>query len=551
MAKKLRTVFVPSGRSALVPEGTTILEAAIAAGEPLVAECGGRGACGLCLVRILRGEVPAAYRQAGNEGDPATALACLAPVLDDLEVAPLTPAELPRLESRGERLGLRPLADLSPPGGKPLALDPAVAASGEGDLGVALDIGTTTLRLLLVRLGDGVVVGEAGGYNPQIPMGADVISRIVAAERGQLGALARAVRSAVRDLLTEAAAPSAVGAEGLEAHVRAYSVAGNVTMIHLLLGEDPAGIRRVPSTPRSLAFPPVEAASLGWPGGAAPVSTLPAAGGWVGGDIVAGVARAGLPVRDGAPALYVDLGTNGEIALGARDFALACACSAGPAFEGGGIRSGMRADSGAVDGARVDAAGELVLSVKGGGPPRGICGSGLITLADALFRAGYIDRAARLTARLPRAYLHEGPAGLGVSLPPASSGIVLLERDLASLVRAKAAIFAGIRSLLGVLGLSARDLGGVLVSGNFGRYLNLGAAHGIGLLPHLPADRHHTLDNGALDGAALALLSRRFRAALEEYLARITYVDLSELPTYMDEFVAASFLPHTDPSLLG
>ncbi len=222
----------------------------------------------------------------------------------------------------------------------PIALDPIVSVTDDNNLGVALDIGTTTMQLLLLRLSSGIVVGEASRYNPQISRGADVISRIVAAERGHLGELTASVRAAVSEMISDAAIQAAVNPEC----ILAYVVAGNLTMIHLLLGIDPSGIRQVPSRPAALEFQPLPARDFSWPGGSAPVFTIPAAGGWVGGDIVAGLARAGFPESDDGLGLYVDLGTNGEVALGGRDFALACACSAGPAFEGGGIRSGMRAD---------------------------------------------------------------------------------------------------------------------------------------------------------------------------------------------------------------
>jgi len=351
-------------------------------------------------------------------------------------------------------------------------------------------------------------------------------------------------------------------------------VAGNVTMIHLLLGEDPSGIRRVPSQPRALAFPPVDAADLGWPGHAgAPVHSVPGAGGWVGGDILAGAVRAGFS-RAAETALYVDLGTNGEIVFGNADFALACACSAGPAFEGGGIRCGMRADRGAVDGASIDGetgavelsviggarvrgdvgqalspANPAELSVIGGTRVRGLCGSGLIALADALFRAGWIDRGGRLTGRVPAERRVEGKWGAAIALS-ADQRVALWERDLASLIRAKAAVFAGIRSLVNSLGPGGPSIERAYVSGNFGRYLNLPAAVGIGLLPDIPLGRYGYIDNGSIEGAALSLLSREFFAEIAAYLTRVTYVDLSELPGYMDEFVGASFLPHTSPDLL-
>jgi uncharacterized 2Fe-2S/4Fe-4S cluster protein (DUF4445 family) len=531
--------FSPSGRSTQAPDGATILQAAQLAGEPLRAECGGRGACGRCLVRVLEGQVPE-YRVLHRESGYAHALACLTPVHGPLAILPLVEAQLPKLISNDRYAGAAPLEAWAP---WPLDLDPIMGSCEEGDLGVALDIGTTTLRLLLIRLSDGVIVGEAGAYNPQIVRGADVISRIVAAEKGLAGELADSVRGAVAAMIAE-------GAQGDAARIRGYAVAGNLAMIHLLLGADPSGIRRVPSEPSALAFPPTGAAALGWAGGAdAPVFTAPAAGGWVGGDIVAGAVRAGFS-RSKDMALYVDLGTNGEIVLGGAEFALACACSAGPAFEGGGIRCGMRADRGAVDGAVIDAeAGALELSVIGGGRVRGVCGSGLIALADELFRSGWIDRGGRLTGRVPRQLRSEGKWGPAIALS-ADGKVALWERDLAGLIRAKAAVFSGIRSLVGSLGAGAPPVDRVIVSGNFGRFLNLPAAVGIGLLPDMPLGRYGYLGNGSLEGAALGLLSREFFAEMESYVSRVTYVDLADLPGYMDEFVGASFLPHTNPEWL-
>lgn len=535
--------FSPSGRSALVPDGTTLLEAAQLASEPLRAECGGRGACGRCLVRILDGQVPE-YRILQREAGFPHVLACLTPVHGPLTVLPLLEAQLPKLISADRNIGLAPLEAWAP---WPLELQPVVESHTEADLGVALDIGTTTLRLLLIRLSDGVILGEASAYNPQIPRGADVISRIVAAEKGRLRELASSVRSAVAAMIAEAA----TAAQADPGRICGYVVAGNVTMIHLLLAEDPSGIRRVPSEPRALAFPPVDASQLGWPGcNRAPVYSLPAAGGWVGGDILAGAVRAGFSRLSDDLALYVDLGTNGEIVLGGPEFALACACSAGPAFEGGGIRCGMRADRGAVDGASIDQEkGTLRVSVIGSGRVRGVCGSGLIALSDALFRAGWIDRSGRFTDRLPVHQRVEGQWGTAVPLSE-DRKVALWERDLTSLIRAKAAVFAGIRSLVGALGPGAHPIQRAVVSGNFGRFLNLPAALGIGLLPSLPLGRYGYVDNGSLEGAALTLLSRPFFAEIGSYLSRVTYVDLAGLPGYMDEFVGASFLPHTSPELL-
>jgi uncharacterized 2Fe-2S/4Fe-4S cluster protein (DUF4445 family) len=535
--------FVPSGRSVLVDDGVTILRAAELASEPLRAECGGRGACGRCLVRVVAGQVPE-YRVLQHVDGVPQVLACLTAVDGPLTVRPLAEAELPKLISRDHSIGLAPLEAWAP---WPLKLEPIVQAENHADLGVALDLGTTTLRLLLIRLSDGVVVGESGAYNPQISRGADVISRIVAAEKGLLGELTATVRRATLSMIYDASTAGGIDPN----RIRGYVAAGNLTMIHLLLGVDPSGIRRIPSAPRALAFPPVDAVELGWPGTkGAQVHSIPASGGWVGGDIMAGAVRAGFSRSPDGIGLYVDLGTNGEIVIGGADFALACACSAGPAFEGGGIRCGMRADRGAVDGACInEEKGTLRVSVIGGGRARGICGSGLIALCDTLYRAGWIDRGGRFTGRFPAQQRVEGKWGLGMAISE-DGKIALWERDIASLIRAKAAVFAGIRSLLETLGGGVKLIERAIVSGNFGRFLNLPAAVGIGLLPGLPLGRYGYVDNGSLEGAALALLSREFHVEIGAYLHKVTYVDLGELPGYMDEFVGASFIPHTTPERL-
>ena len=210
----------------------------------------------------------------------------------------------------------------------------------------------------------------------------------------------------------------------------------------------------------------------------------------------------------------------------------------------------MRADRGAVDGAAIHAGtGSLELSVIGGGRVRGVCGSGLIALADELFRAGWLDRGGRLTHRVPPHLRAEGKWGPAITLSP-DGKVALWERDIASLIRAKAAVFSGIRALVGSLGPGAPPIDRVIVSGNFGRFLNLPAAVGIGLLPDLPLGRYGYVGNGSLEGAALALLSREFFAEMQSYVSRVTYVDLADLPGYMDEFTGASFLPHTNPELL-
>ena len=324
-----RVAFAPSGRRADVPHETTIAEAAKQAGETIAFECGGRGACGRCLVQVEQGEVPEYRVLRRQDGHPQT-LACQTPVRTPLVIRTLSDARLPKIVSCHDVIGTKPLAQWTPaltePGSLPLDPPGLSSTADPGDLGVAVDIGTTTIRLVVIGLSDGVVLGDATRYNPQIQLGADVISRIVAAESGQLDRLSTMIRTSLAEMTVEAAHGGGVD----PAHVRSYVVAGNLTMIHLLLALDPSPIRQVPCPPLPLRLPPVPTERLGLPG-QGQVQLVPAVGAWVGGDVIAGMMRAGLSLGGDGISLYVDLGTNGEIVLGTADFALTCACSAGPA----------------------------------------------------------------------------------------------------------------------------------------------------------------------------------------------------------------------------
>ena len=310
---------------------------------------------------------------------------------------PLAEAELPRLPCprRARRRHAPRRASRRGRSSSTRSSRPPTATSAS-----PIDIGTTTLQLLLLDLRSGVVLAEAAAYNPQIPRGADVISRIVAAEKGLLGELSASVRATIGTMIAEACARRVSRAAATAAARRPHPRLRGRREPHDdppaagrgPLGHPPRPVRS-PRRSRSIRCAPRTSAGRA---ATALVHTIPAVGGWVGGDIVAGLVRAGFSRATDGLSLYVDLGTNGEVALGGSDFALACACSAGPAFEGGGIRCGMRADEGAIDGARVDVeTGTLDLSTIGGVPARGVCGSGLIALADALWRAGWIDRTGR------------------------------------------------------------------------------------------------------------------------------------------------------------
>lgn len=426
--------------------------------------------------------------------------------------------------------------------------------------GLAIDIGTTTVVVQLIDLTDGRSAGVKGTYNKQARFGDDVISRIVYADEGvrQLEELHAAVIDTVNELIDQLCDEACV-----EPHeIKAAVWAGNTTMAHLFLGVTPRWIRLEPYTPAFSLPPVVMAGELGLrihP--EARIHGFPSVGSYVGGDIISGVLAVGLENTDEIT-LFIDIGTNGEIVLGNRDWMLCCACSAGPAFEGAGLRYGMRAMQGAIERIQVDLAQDAVrYSTIGNARPVGICGSGLIDTVATLQEAGVIDRSGNFVPGLPTRRLRDSETeGKEFTLVWASDtgigeDITITQADVKNLLRAKAAIFAGVRTLLGSVDMTTDDISRVLIAGGFGSYLNIHDAVTIGLLPDLPAERYSYVGNSSLKGARLALLSREARARLREIAARMTYVELSTAPHYMDEFVSALFLPHTDlglfPSVRG
>ncbi|NPV73411.1 MAG: DUF4445 domain-containing protein [Pelotomaculum sp.] len=425
--------------------------------------------------------------------------------------------------------------------------------AGRKYYGLAVDIGTTTVVAHLVDLESGRTESMKGAYNRQSVYGEDVISRIIYAceHKDGLEGLQKAVLDTVNGLIREMTEELNIKRVDIKAAV----CAGNTAMTHLFLGIDPTYIRLEPYTPAANKIPAVRAGSIGldihpqaW------VNCVPGVAGFVGGDIVAGVLASEMAFSE-KMTLFIDVGTNGEMVLGGGEWLVACACSAGPAFEGGGIRHGLRAVSGAIEHVEV-APGSLAVkySTVDGVPPLGICGSGLIEVVAQLYKAGVIDRGGNFVfpGRTPR--IRDAGEGREFVLvwpeePALPGGIAVSEAEIKNLLRSKAAVYAGIRSMLKKVGLPAGAIERVIIAGGFGGYINIREAVNIGLLPDIPLDRYTYIGNASVKGAAMALLSRQARQALEEIAGRVTYLDLSADNTFMDEFVAALFIPHTDLSL--
>ncbi len=417
---------------------------------------------------------------------------------------------------------------------------------------LAIDVGTTTVVAKLIDLETKEAVAETSAYNRQISCGEDVISRIVFAQRP--GGQAR-LRELVVDTINEALRRLLAAADMTQDNIVAVYAAGNTIMQHLLLGLNPKYLREEPYIPTATTFPWVRARELGLKlGPRTNLYPLPCVASYLGADIVAGVVAAGIPASEKL-SLYIDVGTNGEMVLGNNEYLVSCSCSAGPAFEGGGVKYGMRATFGAIEEVLVDPETyEPTIKTVGGKRPIGICGSGLIDALAEMFEAGVIDAKGKINVDLPTDRTRIGPSGPEYALAAAGDNgadrdIVITEADIDNLMRAKAAVFAAVMVLLDSVSVSLKDIDRFYIAGSFGRHLDAARAVTIGLLPDLPADKFFYIGNGSLWGAHISAVSRDKRAEIAATAARMTYLDLSTNNKFMDGYVAALFLPHTDATL--
>ncbi len=418
--------------------------------------------------------------------------------------------------------------------------------------GLAVDIGTTTVAVQLINLNEGKVISESSEYNQQIPFGADIINRIVyASKEGGLEKLRTKVLSTINNLIDDILKETGIERD----FINCCSISGNTTMQHLFLGINPRYIREEPYVPAVLHFPKYKAEELMLninPNGI--VYITPGVASYVGGDITAGILQAGVN-RSKKLTLYVDLGTNGEIVLGNSDWMTACACSAGPAFEGGGLKCGMRAASGAVEKIIIDEdTGLLEYEVIGGGKPKGICGSAVIDIISGLYFSNNINQKGKFNLESENKRLkkvkeyREFVIVYGIETSTVKD-IAITEHDLDNLIRTKGAIWAGISTLLKAVEIKPADIERIIIAGAFGNYINVENAILIGMFPDVQIEKFHFLGNASLKGAALTLISDEMRIEIEEISRKITNFELSSTPGYMEEFVASLFIPHTNSEL--
>ncbi len=609
MAAKAKVTFLPSGRTIEVPAGTTIYKAAVEAGAELNSVCGGKGKCGKCRVQVHgkyeldhihplspeelesgsflacatrvggdvrvfipdtstagKGQILTSCKAACRHPDPPLRKAVLelpAPTLNDnladlervmraLRSKRLVEPHLDRgvlqdLPTTVRRKDWRVTSSFMRCGGCSRMVRIEPGDTSETNYGLAIDIGTTTVVVQLLNLWNGKAIRTAAAYNRQISCGEDVISRIDYAAEGGLGTLRRLVLETIGMLVAD------VCVEVPAQQVTSACVAGNTTMVHLFLGLDPSNIKLDPYIPVTNAPPPLTARDTGigiHP--EAPVIIVPGRSGYVGGDITADVVASGMQRRKEL-SLLIDVGTNGEVVLGNDQWLVGCSCSAGPAFEGGEVRFGMRAAEGAIERASVSDNLWLNYCTIGGARARGICGSGLIDLISGLFVKGALDKAGRFRGVLPQR-IRPGTEGKEFIVAPSSETaagkpIVLTEADIRNIIRTKASLYAAAAVLVQSVGHALQDVHKVYICGGFGNYLDTEKAIAIGLLPDLPRKRFRFMGNGALAGAALCVLSRRSAAEASSVANRMTYLELSVNAQFMSEFTSALFLPHTDEKL--
>ncbi len=601
-ATRVRLRFLPSGDEVRVPSGTPIFDAASWNGIAIDSTCGGYGTCKKCKVRVISGDVPVSAVDprafTPEELRDGWRLACRAGAREDLavEVPPLQTRPRAALAGVGRHVILRPsvqkrhlvleeptmddqrpdlqrvldgLDDLEPYASLELlrtlggtlrkaqfdvtavVCDRELIALEPGDttdrrFAIAFDLGTTTVVATLLDLESGQPAAVRSMLNRQQPFGADVITRISSTmmDDTALEALGDRAHETMAELTAEVLAEAEVAAE----EVYEITVCGNVTMMQLALGIDPEPLSMAPFVVSTHQLPPTTAADFGvtvHP--RAPAFVFPSLGAYVGGDIVAGMLASGL-TRDRRLRLFIDVGTNSEIALGSVDRVVATAAPAGPAFEAAQIRCGMRAAEGAIEGVRLTEDG-LALEVIGDCEPVGMCGSGLVDAVAELVHAGLLDRSGRFIpdedAALRFLALSDRLTKIGEERvfvlhwrgDDAASSVFLSQRDVRELQFAKASIATGWDILLRELGVDASEISQVLLAGSFGAYLTPLSAVRIGLVPRMALPRIVSAGNVAGEGAKIAALSLRERAEAQSILREVEYVELSGRADFNDLFI--------------
>jgi uncharacterized 2Fe-2S/4Fe-4S cluster protein (DUF4445 family) len=418
----------------------------------------------------------------------------------------------------------------------------------EENFAVAVDLGTTTVVAHLIDLTSAKTIDAEATYNSQINFGEDYIRRIIYAEENNaFDEMQDRLVHDVNNLIVTLAERQGIDLQNINAVI----CAGNTAMVHFLLNLDPTRIRREPYVASAGFVPPIRAAEAGIQiNKRGLLYCLPSVAAYVGSDIVAGVLTTRVYTHKGT-SLFVDIGTNGEVVLGNRDWLVCASSSAGPAFEGSGVKHGMRAGTGAIEKLAILGDGSVEYQTIGNKRPVGICGSGLLDTLAELFVNGLIDKTGRFKADgQPR--IANGDEGMQFQIVPGDDShqeIVITQADIDNLVRSKAGVFAAIHVLMDSTQTKPENLDAIYLAGGFGNFLNVREAVTVGMLPDVPSEKIHFVGNTSIAGAKTVLLSRKALKTAEKIAGSMTYFDLMSHPRYMDEFIKAKFLPHTDLSL--
>jgi uncharacterized 2Fe-2S/4Fe-4S cluster protein (DUF4445 family) len=619
--KTFKVIFKPEDREISVSEGSTLLDAAVAADVHINASCNGKGSCGKCKLILESGNIKSEPTSllSDQEKEKSYVLACQTKVLGDvavkipeetierklkvagmgreatdrfkglvkdiqpmlieipLELEPPTlddsASDLDRL-NRGLKktgccdvetfnVGIKVIRELATAMReenwnvtasvirKKCANEILNVRPGNGQeksLGLAIDVGTTSIVVYLVDMTDGSIIAATSDHNRQSACGDDVINRIVCAEKDGVAKLSRMALSTINNLISEAL----TSVNGNFKDIKNVAIAGNTTMTHLLLKIEPRYIRREPYIPSVSEFPILKAGEIGIKANPiAAVFIMPGPASYVGGDIVSGMIYSGLH-REEALTLFIDVGTNGEIVLGNKDWLMTASCSAGPAFEGGGVRWGMRAEEGAIEKVSIDPETlEPTFSTVGDVSPRGICGSGMIDLISEMLLTGIIGQDGKYKLDQHHYRMKKDGEDLAYIVAfadetPMQEDIVFTEIDIHSLTLSKGSVYAGFMVLLEQAGLDFSKIDRMLITGGFGQYLNIEKAITIGLLPDIDRNKFKYLGNSSIGGAYMALLSDDYRNEAMKVSNNMTYIDFSSNSRFMDEFTSALFLPHTN-----
>jgi len=419
--------------------------------------------------------------------------------------------------------------------------------------GIALDIGTTTVSGSLISLNSFNTIVTKSTFNQQIVYGEDIITRIIYSEKEEgLKNLNQKVINTINQIIDSICFEKRI----LFKDIYTAVVAGNTTMIHILFNIPPKYIRIEPYTPAISFIPSLNAKEVGFNiSHYGKIYSLPLVSSYIGGDTVAGIIATGIDLTEDISVL-LDLGTNGEIVLGNKDFLVSAACSCGPAFEGVGMVSGMRATIGAIEDIEFKD-GEIKYKVIGNTKPIGICGSGLIDIPAELFKARIIDRSGKFMRdnKIYSKYIRENENGelefviVKKEFTANNRDIVITESDIQNILRSKGAIFHGLHTLAKYLSLTFEDIKRLYIAGGFGCFLDINKAKILGLLPDIDERKFVIAGNTSLAGAKMYLVSKQARKRAYEVAKKMTYVDLSSLPMYMNEYTSSLFIPHTDFSL--